>query len=99
MTVSRSTLRAWQGVVVVLAILLLVAFFTSKCELVQGSFGLGDFWSCKGPLGFEHTVSGTTDSEFQARLIAFGLEVLVGGGILAILGYALQSAIGKLSDS
>jgi Protein of unknown function (DUF3649) len=44
MTVSRSTLRAWQGVVVVLAILLLVAFFTSKCELVHGSFGLGDFW-------------------------------------------------------
>lgn len=51
-------------------------------------------------LGFEGTVPyASTTSEFGARFSAFGTEVLVGTGTLALIGAGLQFAISKSTES
>ena len=99
MALSQSAARGWQVLVGFLAVILIVTFFLSHCDVID-PLGLGlKSWSCSGPLGFEQTVPfSSTDSEFVARLFAYGIYLLVGGGVLAIIFYILQRAMGQASE-
>lgn len=98
MAVSRSSARTMQVIVAVLAVVLVGAFMSSHCEATTNLVGL-PIWKCTGPLGLDGIVSGTsTDSEFTARLMAFGVELIAGGGTLAIIFLVLQKAAGSASE-